>query len=384
MEDRVPWQRFSLIALFVVLITITVVGNVLIIAAVVTTRRLRTVTNCFVLSLAVADWLVGIFVMPIGAAHNYMGSWKLGGVLCEIWVSLDVCLCTASILSLCAISIDRYFAVTQPLNYSRRRRSKKLALFMIFLVWLGSIAITCPPIFWFKDENKDKTKCEYNENKAYVVFSAMGSFFVPLTVMLYVYARISCVIAQRHENLEAMNNGTSQVKWPLNAPKFPKKPGVNQDESDLERGSSESEDVCRISSVMTRLPENRRLRFTDSTSRVSSFKRESKTAQTLSIVVGGFIACWLPFFVVYLVTPYLEKGTIPPLFMSLLIWLGWSNSAINPFIYAFYSPDFRLAFWRLTIRHCSARQMVSKQSSSISRQSVNLRDSAVYTSSQRT
>lgn len=70
----------------------------------------------------------------------------------------------------------------------------------------------------FKDENKDKTKCEYNENKAYVVFSAMGSFFVPLTVMLYVYARISCVIAQRHENLEAMNNGTSQVKWPLNAP----------------------------------------------------------------------------------------------------------------------------------------------------------------------
>jgi hypothetical protein len=75
------------------------------------------------------------------------GSWELGWVLCDIWISLDVLLCTASILSLCAISVDRYLAVTQPLNYSRRRRSKRLALLMILAVWLVAIAITCPPIF---------------------------------------------------------------------------------------------------------------------------------------------------------------------------------------------------------------------------------------------
>jgi tyramine receptor len=71
----------------------------------------------------------------------------LGWVLCDIWVSLDVLLCTASILSLGAISIDRYLAVTQPLIYSRRRRSKRLALAMILAVWLAAAAITCPPIF---------------------------------------------------------------------------------------------------------------------------------------------------------------------------------------------------------------------------------------------
>lgn len=57
--------------------------------------------------------------------------------------------------------------------------------------------------------------CDYSKNMSYVVFSAMGSFFVPLTVMLYVYARISCVIANRHDNLEAMNTA-QHVKWPLN------------------------------------------------------------------------------------------------------------------------------------------------------------------------
>jgi hypothetical protein len=75
------------------------------------------------------------------------GTWELGWVLCDIWISLDVLLCTASILSLCAISVDRYLAVTQPLNYSRRRRSKRLALLMILAVWLAALAITCPPIF---------------------------------------------------------------------------------------------------------------------------------------------------------------------------------------------------------------------------------------------
>nr|CAH7749510.1 unnamed protein product [Callosobruchus chinensis] len=69
--------------------------------------------------------------------------------------------------------------------------------------------------------------------------------------------------------------------------------------------------------------------------------------------MGGFIACWLPFFIFYLLTPFITTNETTTLIMSYLTWLGWINSAINPFIYAFYSPDFRIAFWRLTVKHFS-------------------------------
>ncbi|KAL4143722.1 hypothetical protein QTP88_006016 [Uroleucon formosanum] len=87
-----------------------------------------------------------------------------------------------------------------------------------------------------------------------------------------------------------------------------------------------------------------------------SLKRENKTAQTLSIVVGGFIACWLLFFIVYLITPFLPETAIPEDMMKWLTWLGWINSAINPFIYAFVSQDFRMAFWRLTCSYCTGHK----------------------------
>ncbi|GIX94309.1 octopamine receptor 1 [Caerostris extrusa] len=88
---------------------ITILGNTLIIAAVATTRRLRTVTNYFVVSLAVSDLLVGLLVMPFAVVKEVTdGLWLFGQVACELWVSLDVMLCTASILNLCCISLDRY------------------------------------------------------------------------------------------------------------------------------------------------------------------------------------------------------------------------------------------------------------------------------------
>ncbi|XP_065074957.1 probable G-protein coupled receptor No18 [Ochlerotatus camptorhynchus] len=404
------WDKMFLVVLFCTLIVITVIGNTLVILSVATTRRLRTVTNCFVMSLAVADWLVGIFVMPPAVIVFVVDKWQLGWILCDIWISLDVLLCTASILSLCAISVDRYLAVTQPLTYSKRRRSKRLALLMIFVVWLVALAITCPPILGWYDQDRERNECQYNQNKGYVVFSAMGSFFIPMSVMLYVYSKICCVLTSRqhrmtkteatekncevdidnytsemdtspkqgaylgqnissnyanshqtlYEFLSSARNTPNATRHQLTAPRssavglsatnnsnYEMRPinTVQFSASQISLAESCVSSVTASHNAKVRVHGGKRIPI-----RISSLKRETKTAQTLSMVVGGFIACWLPFFVYYLLMPFLpERSQSKPL-MSFLTWLGWINSAINPFIYALYNVDFRIAFWRLTFR----------------------------------
>lgn len=95
------------------------------------------------------------------------------------------------------------------------------------------------------------------------------------------------------------------------------------------------------------IKQNTRIHHKSLSNRILSLKRENKTTQTLSIVVGGFIFCWLPFFSCYIIAPFLP---VSKTLSTILTWLGWINSGMNPFIYAFYSVDFRAAFWRLTFR----------------------------------
>lgn len=82
---------------------------------------------------------------------------------------------------------------------------------------------------------------------------------------------------------------------------------------------------------------------------VKRFKVETKAAKTLAIIVGGFIFCWLPFFTMYLIRAFCESCIQPTVF-SVLFWLGYCNSAINPLIYALFSHEFRIAFKRIVCR----------------------------------
>ncbi|XP_077992116.1 putative G-protein coupled receptor No18 [Glandiceps talaboti] len=168
-----------------------VIGNILVITAIYCQRRLRTVTNYYIVSLAWADLLVAVFVMPFHIIVEITGTWIFGVIFCDIWISMDVLLCTASILNLCCISLDRYFAITQPLQYAAKR-SKRLCFSMIAAVWIMSALITCPPIFGWKDDEhgRNPSKCRLTTSPGYVIYSACGSFYIPLAIMLFVYARI--------------------------------------------------------------------------------------------------------------------------------------------------------------------------------------------------
>jgi hypothetical protein len=116
-------------------------------------------------------------------------------------------LCTASILNLCCISLDRYFAITRPLAYTQLR-SPKLARTMIALVWITSVLISCPPVFGWKDKNRDENTCTLNLLLSYRIYSSMGSFFIPCIIMIFVYIRIFIVIHNREKYLQQSAPGS--------------------------------------------------------------------------------------------------------------------------------------------------------------------------------
>src|SRR6218665_973419 len=122
------WQMVVIAAVCCVIVTGTVLGNVLVCTAVSIVRKLRTPSNLLIVSLAVSDLLVALLDMPFATAYEVMGRWVFGQTVCDIWTSLDVLLCTASILNLCMISIDRYFVITRPFQYAMKRTPIRMLL----------------------------------------------------------------------------------------------------------------------------------------------------------------------------------------------------------------------------------------------------------------
>src|SRR6218665_277723 len=132
-----------------VIILATIVGNVFVIAAIVLERNLQNVANYLIASLAVADLMVAILVMPLAAVKEVSSHWFLGKEVCDMFISSDVLCCTSSILHLVAISVDRYWAVTR-VDYIHNRSAKRIGV-MIALSWGLSTVISTPPLLGWRD-----------------------------------------------------------------------------------------------------------------------------------------------------------------------------------------------------------------------------------------
>ncbi|XP_063380674.1 dopamine receptor 2-like [Cydia fagiglandana] len=382
-------QDRALLVSFLILFSMTTVfGNMLVILAVVRERYLHTSTNYFVTSLAVADCLVGLVVMPFSAMYEVLEhTWFFGVDWCDVWRSLDVLFSTASILNLCVISLDRYWAITDPITYPMKMSGRKAA-FLIAAVWVCSGAISFPAIAWWRAVRLEEVpdyKCPFTENLGYIIFSSTISFYLPLFVMVFTYYRIYRAATIQTRSLKIGTKSIMRPSGELELTLRIHRGGTVRQRSDACHGVCTPEEAdqepltalqnnglsrssTRLTNVATHgkhLPKNFSL-----SRKLAKFAKEKKAAKTLGIVMGVFIVCWLPFFVVNLLSGICSACIAHEEVVNMIVtWLGWVNSSMNPVIYACWSRDFRRAFLRILCVCCPRKlrrkyqpQLRSKQS----------------------
>ncbi|XP_054167904.1 5-hydroxytryptamine receptor-like [Oppia nitens] len=367
----------------------TVIGNILVIAAVLLERNLRTPANYLVLSLAVADFLVACLVMPLGAFYEIQGQWTLGDILCEFWTSVDVLCCSASILHLLAIAMDRYWAVTN-VDYMHHRNAKRICL-MILTIWLVAAVIAMAPNFGWKDSDyknriQMEKRCLVSQDVGYQLFATVATFYAPLILILLLYWKIYKVARRRirrkpGSKIEIKTSQLDQVMDTNSSPNKPLSPTVIQTISpNVDRNCHEMNHMntkLTVKSKPTIGPPSMSitdrststtcasntttmtnhsppliikpllLRSKSTLKQTLNSKREKKAAKTLAIVTGVFVICWAPFFILALALPLCPTCNPPLLLMSVFLWLGYVNSLLNCIIYTIFSPDFRTAFKKL-------------------------------------
>lgn len=336
----------------------TIFGNILVMVAVAREPYLHTVTNYFIASLATADCIVGAVVMPFCVILEVCdGYWPFGQDWCDIWRSIDVLASTASILNLCVISLDRYWAITDAMSYPRKMSPTRAGI-LIVVVWVCSALISFPAIAWWRAVSTlppPEYQCLFTEDVGYLVFSSAVSFYVPLTVMLFTYYRIYRAAMEQKRSLKlgtkkvhAVNGGncaslTLRIhRGGVFSPKY---------EPTLANGDPHGDDFHERSSL--KVP-SRHMKSFSLSRKISKLAKERKAAKTLGIVMGVFILCWLPFFVTNVLMGICGDKCVmnSKLVFSIVTWLGWTNSGMNPVIYACWSRDFRRAFTKLLCSCC--------------------------------
>ncbi|XP_042201919.1 trace amine-associated receptor 4-like [Callorhinchus milii] len=294
--------RIANIILLIMIVTmvLNVLGNMTIIMAISYFKQLQVLPNTFTLSLAVADIMVGVVVMPFYTTQCVYDCWFYGQTFCKVHHFLDAFVCTASTWHLCCIAYERYLAICDPMHY-RERFTWKTAALLLVTIWLGTVFQVVPVMLgWIVIGIEDlmasricKNNCIFYMNKTLSSCGAFLTFVVPVTVMTLAYAKIYRVARKQARSISIQQQG-SQGKSGFNKQQW------------------------------------------------AAMKREHNATKTVSIILGVFIFCYAPFFYTIVKDPWIDFRT-NSFTWDMVNWFGHVNSAINPYLYGGFNRAFRNA-----------------------------------------
>ncbi|XP_047626354.1 5-hydroxytryptamine receptor 5A [Phacochoerus africanus] len=318
-----PFSVFTtlVVTLLVLLIAATFLWNLLVLVTILRVRAFHRVPHNLVASTAVSDILVAALVMPLSLVNELSAGrrWRLGRNLCQVWICFDVLCCTASIWNVAAIALDRYLTIKRHLQYTLRTR-RRASVLMITLTWALSALIALAPLLfgWGEAYDARLQRCQVSQEPSYAVFSTCGAFYLPLGVVLFVYWKI-------YKAAKFRFGRRRRAVLPL--------PATGQ----VKEAPHQAEMVFTVRRPMVAF---------QMSGESWREQKEKRAAVMVGILIGVFVLCWIPFFLSELISP-LCACSLPPIWKSVFLWLGYSNSFFNPLIYTAFNKNYNNAFKNL-------------------------------------
>ncbi|XP_045213882.2 QRFP-like peptide receptor [Mercenaria mercenaria] len=299
LDDMSRTMKTILCVLYSLLSVGAFAGNACILIVIIAKRSLRTVTNTFILSLAVSDILIAGWNMPLQLLFHLNNEWTFGETMCKLTSFIQGVGIITSILALSAIAIERYHVICNPIK-ARYIRSTKSAVFLTVTIWTTAILVMLPHLWIQRLQQRLSWQhekyppiriaylcVEYFPKFSYNVCYSFGFFFIfyvlPVSVMTFAYGKMANVLWVR-----------TQIGEPL---------------------------------TQTQLGDKREL-------------QKRNIIRMLIVIVLCYIICWLPFFAVHIVILFCEFTNTVRIIQAFALLFGYSNAFVNALIYFFLNAKF--------------------------------------------
>uniref|UniRef100_A0A3B5BHQ8 Histamine H3 receptor-like n=1 Tax=Stegastes partitus TaxID=144197 RepID=A0A3B5BHQ8_9TELE len=301
-----------LMVMMVTLVVVIVLGNALVILAFKVDKSLRRQCNYYFLNLAISDFLVGAFCIPVYIPYILTGRWTLGRGLCKLWLVMDYLLCSASVFNIVLISYDRFLSVTRAVSYRARQSMTHQAIIKMIAVWVLAFVLYGPAIiFWELAVGrsrvpKDECFAEFYYSWYFLLSASMLEFFSPFISVAFFNLSIYLSIRRRR-----LHSRDAQLHLQVSEPASAQGEGIH-------------------------LSHNWGFGM-----------KLAKIAKSLAIIVCVFAICWAPYTLLMIIRAACRGRCIQHHWYEVTFWLLWLNSAVNPFLYPLCHSSFRRAFSKI-------------------------------------